>query len=69
MITFAFLGARKKGEPASCLPVLLYMMLLAMLVFITDVALTVASISGAIIIILSEIKKHKKNDSHNDDLN
>ena len=69
MITFAFLGARKKGEPASCLPVLLYMMLLAMLVFITDVALTVASISGAIIIILSEIRKHKKNESDNDNFN
>ena len=69
MITFAFLGSRKKGEQASCLPVLLYMMLLAMLVFITDVALTVASISGAIIIILSEISKHKKNNSQNNNFN
>ena len=69
MMTLAFLSSRKKGEPTSCLPVLLYMMILAMLVFITDIALMVASIAGAAIIILSEINKHKKNDPKNDDFN
>jgi hypothetical protein len=69
MITFAFLGSHKKGEPASCLPTLLYMLLFAMLVFLTDVALMVASIAGAIIIILSEISKHKKNNSQNNNFN
>ena len=69
MITFAFLGSHKKGEPASCLPTLLYMLLFAMLVFLTDIALMVASIAGSIIIILSEISKHKKNNSQNNNFN
>ena len=54
MITFAFLGSHRKGETASCLPTLLYMMLFAMLIFFTDVALLVASIAGSVIVILSE---------------
>jgi hypothetical protein len=69
MITFAFLGSHKKGEAASCLPTLLYMMLFALLIFFTDIALLVASIAGSIIIILSEISKNKKNNSQNDNFN
>ena len=69
MITFAFLGSHKKGETASCLPSLLYMMLFALLIFFTDIALLVASIAGSVIIIISEISKHKKNDSQNDNFN
>ena len=69
MITFAFLGSHKKGEAASCLPSLLYMLLFALLIFFTDIALLVASIAGSVIIIISEISKRKKNDSQNDDLN
>ena len=63
MVTFAELNTLKKGPNASCGGSLVYVLIFALLLFATDIMLVLTSISGAVLIIVSEVLKHKKNKS------
>ena len=65
MVTFGYISSFTKGEHASCMGSILYMAMLGLVCFLTDIALLVASIAGAILIIVFAIRSRSKNTDNN----
>ncbi len=66
LTAFAFTSSMTKGQNASCLGHLSYMMMFALLLWMPDILFPVASVAGAIIVIITEIKAlkpHRENGS------